>query len=238
MDVQHLLCGIGAEKLRNLGFFKIQLPQLPSLPRPAALLGRDTAVVDDLVPQTSRNVKPCRRHLPVGTGPFTVGCVDLMSDHTVKGVFIRLYYPTNPTDIYVSTFLLTLYWKPRVVMIELCRQWRHWRLSLWQLQPSGATSDDKVGIMKTFFAFIIVSVVWVMAWCWIGHKPQISHEHGLYAPSSEVKDLWLNTLRPRQNGCLFADDIFKRIFLNENVWISITILFLRVQLTIFQHWFR
>ena len=33
----------------------------------------------------------------------------------------------------------------------------------------------------------------------------------------------LNTLRPRQNGCLFADDIFKRIFLTENVWISITI---------------
>ena len=32
-----------------------------------------------------------------------------------------------------------------------------------------------------------------------------------------------NTLRPRQNGCLFADDIFKRIFLNENIWISITI---------------
>ena len=35
--------------------------------------------------------------------------------------------------------------------------------------------------------------------------------------------LAFNTLRPRQNGCLFADDIFKRIFLNENVWISITI---------------
>ena len=30
-----------------------------------------------------------------------------------------------------------------------------------------------------------------------------------------------NTLRPRQNGCLFADDIFKRFFFNENVWISI-----------------
>ena len=30
-----------------------------------------------------------------------------------------------------------------------------------------------------------------------------------------------NTLRPRQNGRHFADDIFKRIFLNENVWISI-----------------
>ena len=33
----------------------------------------------------------------------------------------------------------------------------------------------------------------------------------------------INTLRPRQNGRHFADDIFKRIFLFENVWISIKI---------------
>ena len=32
-----------------------------------------------------------------------------------------------------------------------------------------------------------------------------------------------NTLRPRQNGRHFADDIFKWIFLNENVWIPIEI---------------
>ena len=32
-----------------------------------------------------------------------------------------------------------------------------------------------------------------------------------------------NTMRPRQNGRHFADDIFKCIFLNENVWISIKI---------------
>ena len=31
----------------------------------------------------------------------------------------------------------------------------------------------------------------------------------------------VNTLRPRQNGRHFADDIFKYISLNENVWISI-----------------
>ena len=31
----------------------------------------------------------------------------------------------------------------------------------------------------------------------------------------------INTLRPRQNGCHFADNIFKCIFLNENVWISL-----------------
>ena len=33
----------------------------------------------------------------------------------------------------------------------------------------------------------------------------------------------INTLRPRQNGRHFADDIFKYIFLNENVWIPIRI---------------
>ena len=33
----------------------------------------------------------------------------------------------------------------------------------------------------------------------------------------------INTLRPRQNGRLFADDCFKRIFLNENNRISIKI---------------
>ena len=32
-----------------------------------------------------------------------------------------------------------------------------------------------------------------------------------------------NTLRPRQNGRHFADDMFKWIFLNENVWIPIEI---------------
>ena len=32
-----------------------------------------------------------------------------------------------------------------------------------------------------------------------------------------------DTLRPRQNGCRFAHDTFKRIFLNENVRISIKI---------------
>ena len=37
------------------------------------------------------------------------------------------------------------------------------------------------------------------------------------------KPQWVNTLRPRQNGCHFPDDIFKGIFLNENVLISIKI---------------
>ena len=40
-------------------------------------------------------------------------------------------------------------------------------------------------------------------------------------PSLEWELYWargINTLRPRQNGRHYADDIFKWIFLNENVW--------------------
>ena len=35
--------------------------------------------------------------------------------------------------------------------------------------------------------------------------------------------LLFNTLRPRQDGRHFADDIFKCVFLNEDIWISINI---------------
>ena len=31
----------------------------------------------------------------------------------------------------------------------------------------------------------------------------------------------INSLRPRQNRCHFADDVFKWYFMNENVWIPI-----------------
>ena len=51
----------------------------------------------------------------------------------------------------------------------------------------------------------------------------------------------LNTLRPKQNGRHFTDDTFKRIFLNEMFEFRLKFhwsLFLRVQLTIFQQWFR
>ena len=45
-----------------------------------------------------------------------------------------------------------------------------------------------------------------------------------YAKSSDSSLLnTLNTLWPRQNGRRLADDVFKSIFLNENVWISLEI---------------
>ena len=68
----------------------------------------------------------------------------------------------------------------------------------------------------------MISSIWV--WNWLS---------ALY--------ICINTLRPRQNGRHSPYDIYKLIFLNDNVSVSIKIslnLFTGVQLTIFQHWFR
>ena len=53
-------------------------------------------------------------------------------------------------------------------------------------------------------------------------NPQINPFIKSSYPSVSSVDAF-NTLRPRQDGRHFPDDIFKCIFLNENVWISLTI---------------
>ena len=44
-----------------------------------------------------------------------------------------------------------------------------------------------------------------------------------HPPNNKSANKLLNILRPRQNGRHFADDVFKCIFLNENVWILLKI---------------
>lgn len=47
-----------------------------------------------------------RRHLPPGSGKYSVGCVDLMDDDHEGGSFCRLFYPVQKTDIFVSTSMI------------------------------------------------------------------------------------------------------------------------------------
>ena len=48
-----------------------------------------------------------------------------------------------------------------------------------------------------------------------------------FHPGEQIGKQSLNTLRPRQNGRLFAGGTFKRILLNENIriWIKISLKF-------------
>ena len=46
---------------------------------------------------------------------------------------------------------------------------------------------------------------------------------GALIGDKQVFRISVNTLRPRQDGRHFPDDLFKCIFLNENVWISLKV---------------
>ena len=52
-------------------------------------------------------------------------------------------------------------------------------------------------------------------------SPQPVHSYSPYL--SESATWFINKLRPKPNEQYFADDIFKRIFFNENIWIPIKI---------------
>ena len=62
---------------------------------------------------------------------------------------------------------------------------------------------------------------------WISHAIYVTSVPFYDIAASGLCGIWvifcLNSLRPRQNGRYFADDTFKRIFLNENIRISIKI---------------
>ena len=64
----------------------------------------------------------------------------------------------------------------------------------------------------------------MMAWRRLGDKPLSEPMMVcLLTHICVIRPQWVNTLRSRQNGRRFPHDIFKYIFLNENVGISITI---------------
>ena len=68
------------------------------------------------------------------------------------------------------------------------------------------------------------TLVQVMAWC----RQATSHYLSQWWPRSLspygiVRPQWVNTLRPKQDGHHFPNDIFKCIFLNENASILIKI---------------
>ena len=59
-----------------------------------------------------------------------------------------------------------------------------------------------------------------MAWCLTATSHHISK---FLRPYNTIRPQWVNTLRPRRSRRHFADDSFRYIFLNENIWISIKI---------------
>ena len=70
----------------------------------------------------------------------------------------------------------------------------------------------------------IPALVQIMAWRRPGDKP-LSEPMMVNLPTHicVTRPQWVNTLRPRQNGRYYPEDIFKSTFLKENIKISIMI---------------
>ena len=92
--------------------------------------------------------------------------------------------------------------------------------------PGGENDGSSAIFERSLLECVWKSAIQNCSWIFQGHWVNPSHYVKLFWA------LWVqllaplnvfNTLRLRQNGRHFADDIFKCIFLNENVWIPIEI---------------
>ena len=78
---------------------------------------------------------------------------------------------------------------------------------------------------------LVFSLIYAWINAWVNNREALNlRRHRAHCDATVmrkiiIKTVWLlvNTLRPRQNGRHFPNDIFKRIFLNEDVWISLNI---------------
>ena len=94
----------------------------------------------------------------------------------------------------------------RIFLNESIWMYQVWKIPL-KFVPKGPVNN-------------IPALVQIMAWSRPGGK-QLSEPImlNLLRRVCVSRPQWVNTLRPRQNGRHFADDILNCILLNENVWI-------------------
>ena len=113
--------------------------------------------------------------------------------------------------------------------------WRYW-LELQNNSPFGSLDNDQIWRRHTC-KLLMNKVMVVLCTNIVKYTTKY---HIFRIQKIQNKNYDVSTLRPRQNGHKFPDDIFKCIFLNENIhfWLRIHwSLFPRIQSTVFQHWF-
>ena len=86
----------------------------------------------------------------------------------------------------------------------------------------GLSQWEEVLLCNTFCHRLSPYPEWSLDLCSTLAISVLYHVNGFVLPQ-DLYHQTLNTMRPRENGCHFTDNIFKCIFLNENVWIAIRI---------------
>ena len=124
--------------------------------------------------------------------------------------------PTYVTYVYFSLYQLIAVPYKCVTWYEQATAWCTW-LTYPTLLYIIATGSDAIDPFTRYSTSNQLNFVNAIAWIILTLQRRDMTIKGV----SDYRQL--NTLRPRQNGHRFADDTFKRIFLSENVRISIEI---------------
>ena len=120
---------------------------------------------------------------------------------------------------------------------------RHYRAHYDVTAMEMSWKVTKIGHRDPFQCTLFSCVLWFSLYIKVNHREAVS----FFITETPLLMIWPymmnlhsygNTLRPRQNGHHVADDNFKRPFVFEFRLIFCWILFLRVQLTVIQQWFR
>ena len=126
-------------------------------------------------------------------------CVDELGQHCFIQWLVAYSAPTH----YLNQFWVIVNWILRKKL-------------LWNLNQSTNVSFTKMHL-------VISSAKW-RTYFPRGDDLTLRVNHAVRYSRVQIQYIWnTDTLRPRQNGCHFPDDIFKCIFLNESIWISIEI---------------
>ena len=106
-----------------------------------------------------------------------------------------------------------------ILLIDFaCRLAALWNVIIWWMWWRSAWNEGLIGIIKTNPQ--TVKPYWdVLLKSWNTKTFKYYNLCSIIIVTGQV----VNILRLRENGHYFADNIFKWIFLNENVWISIKI---------------
>ena len=109
--------------------------------------------------------------------------------------------------------------KPNVPLMSVSKKaWGHHQYNI-----DGLQSEDSGGRLNIKAVFPRYGDSHVKDRLFFNMGISIQVRRHLYIEAVGPQVLFFNTLRPRQNWRHFADNIFKWIFLNENVWIPIKI---------------
>ena len=118
--------------------------------------------------------------------------------------------------------------------MALCARWLLLHLFCVTLYMLSCFGDNQIRSLFYLFPTLVMLLFQRLCWDRAGHldaycrgvRSQVSVQLGGKLSRGKCGQwfiYWSNTLRLRQNGSRFADDIFKGVLFNENVWISIMI---------------